>query len=467
MSPDPLPASAENFQILLQVVHSTEISTPQVLLIILLILLNAFFVAAEFAIVKVRSSQVDLKINQGSARARITRNILDNMDAYLSASQLGITVASLVLGWVGEPVFTALMLKLLDVMHIHLDHAIVQKIAIVAGIALITILHMVLGEQVPKTFGIRHPLETSLLLSYPLRLFYVVFRPFIWLINGITRITLRLFGLRASGEHDDVHSEEELRMLLTESEEGGAIKQSEHELIQNVFEFDDRVVRSILVPRTKMAAIDLDSTPQEILDQVIEDGYSRLPVYRDSLDNISGILYTKDLLRLVKNGTLTREAIESVIRPAHFIPQTKQVNALLREFQTLHIQIAIVTNEFGGIAGMVTMEDIIEELVGEIQDEYDEEKPPVEKKSDTEFIVSAMVTLSDVNEVLPVALPESPHYESVSGLLNYIFGRIPAVNEIKEFGGYRFTVLKRFRHSVESVKMEVLDPGYNPDDENE
>jgi CBS domain containing-hemolysin-like protein len=386
------------------------------------------------------------------------------MDAYLSASQLGITVASLVLGWVGEPVFTRIIIHLLDLLHIGLDYNIIHKIAIIGGIALITILHMVLGEQVPKTFGIRNPLETSMLVSYPLRMFYLIFRPFIWTINGLTRIMLRLLGLRSADEHDGVHSEEELRMLLTESEEGGAIKQSEHELIQNVFEFDDRVVRNIMVPRTKISAIDLDGNPEDILDQVVEDGYSRMPVYHDSIDNISGILYTKDLLKLIKKGTLSSEYIEKIIRPAHFIPQTKQVNALLREFQTLHIQIAIVTNEFGGIAGMVTMEDIIEELVGEIQDEYDEEKPPVEKLSDTEFVVSAMATLSDVNEVLPVALPESPHYESVSGLLNYIFGRIPAVNEKREFGGYEFTVLKRFRHSVESVKMVVLDPGFTPDD---
>jgi CBS domain containing-hemolysin-like protein len=459
MIADPFPDT-----LLLQALPIEPISTSQIVLIVLLILLNAFFVAAEFAIVKVRSSQIDLKINKGSARAKIVRSILDNMDAYLSASQLGITVASLVLGWVGEPVFTRIIIHLLELMHVHLGIDIIHKIAIVAGIALITILHMVLGEQVPKTFGIRNPLETSLLVSYPLRVFYLIFRPFIWSINSLTRITLRLLGMRSADEHDGVHSEEELRMLLTESEEGGAIKQSEHELIQNVFEFDDRVVRNIMVPRTKISAIDLDNEPREILDQVVVDGYSRMPVYHDSVDNISGILYTKDLLKLVNSDTFTTQNIEKVIRPAHFIPQTKQVNALLREFQTLHIQIAIVTNEFGGIAGMVTMEDIIEELVGEIQDEYDEEKPPVEKRSDTEFIVSAMATLSDVNEVLPVALPESPHYESVSGLLNYIFGRIPAVNEKKEFGGYEFTVLKRFRHSVESVKMVVLDPGYKPEE---
>lgn len=440
---------------------------PDFLLILLLILLNAFFVAAEFAIVKVRSSQVDLKVNQGSSRAKVVQHILKRMDAYLSATQLGITVASLVLGRVGEPYMAGLLESVFKRFEITVSEPALHTIAFATGIALITIFHMVLGEQVPKTLAIRYSLGTSMLISFPLRIFYYAFAPFIWIVNVLTRITLRLFGFRFTAEHEDIHSEEELRMLLTESEEGGAIKQSEHDLIQNVFEFDDRAVRSILVPRNKISGLDLDLDPQELLDKVVEEGYSRMPVFHDSLDNITGIIYTKDILKLMKKGTFNREAIESMIRPAHFIPQTKRVNDLLREFQTLHIQMAIVTNEFGGITGLVTMEDVIEELVGEIQDEYDEEKPKVEKKSDTEFIVSALATISDVNDVLPIALPENHQYETVSGLMNYLFGRIPAVNEKKRFGGYEFTILKRLRHSVETVKMEVLNEGqFNIEEEN-
>lgn len=429
---------------------------PDLLLIFLLIFLNAFFVAAEFAIVKVRSSQVDLKIQQGSARARIVRHIIDRLDGYLSACQLGITVSSLVLGFVGEPfmthhVFEPLFLKL----HITLSPGVLRTVSVISGVALITIIHMVIGEQVPKTMGIRFSLEAAMLVAWPLRLFNTVFAPFVWMINKLTRLVLRIFGMQITPEYEEIHSEEELRLILTESEEGGAIKQSEHELIQNVFEFDDRVVKSILVPRTKISAIDIDSEPKEILDHVIEEAYSRMPVYRDSLDNVIGVMFTRDLLRLLREQRLTKSDIEGIIRPAHFIPQSKRINDLLREFQTLHIQMAIVTSEFGGITGLVTMEDVIEELVGEIQDEYDEEKPAVEKKSDTEFIVNAMASISDVNDVLPIALPESPHYESVSGLLNWMFGRIPAVNEKKEFGGYEFVILKRFRHSVDLVKMTV------------
>jgi len=427
------------------------------ILILFLILLNAFFVAAEFAIVKVRSSQIEMKVNRGSARAKVVQHILNHMDAYLSATQLGITVASLVLGNVGEPYVSVLLERFFHHFHISISEPALHNIAFATGIALITVVHMVIGEQVPKTLSIRYSLETSMLVSFPLRIFYYVFAPFIWLINVLTKLTLRIFGIKISADHEEIHSEEELRLLLTESEEGGAIKQSEHELIQNVFEFDDRAVRSILVPRTKISAIDIELSPNDILDKLIEEGYSRMPVYKDSLDNIVGIIYAKDLLKLLKLGKLGRTEIEHLIRPAHFIPQSKRINDLLREFQTLHIQMAIVTNEFGGIQGLVTMEDVIEELVGEIQDEYDEEKPAVEKKSETEFIVNAMASIPDVNDVLPIALPESPHYESISGLMNYLFGRIPAVNEKKQFGGYEFLIVKRFKHSVESVKMMVLD----------
>lgn len=429
---------------------------PDLLLILLLVFLNAFFVAAEFAIVKVRSSQVDLKVNQGSSRARIVRHIIDKMDGYLSACQLGITVASLVLGFVGEPYMTKVFMMVFAKLDLTISESVVHTISLITGVTLITIIHMVIGEQVPKTMGIRFSLETALIIAWPLRLFNSIFSPFVWVINKLTRLVLRLFGIQMTPEHEAIHSEEELRLLLSESEEGGAIKQSEHDLIQNVFEFDDRVVKSILVPRTKISALDIETEPNEILDRVIEEGYSRLPVYRDSLDNIIGVIFTKDLLKLFKQGRLTKPDLEGIIRPAHFIPQSKRINDLLREFQTLHMQMAIVTSEFGGITGLVTMEDVIEELVGEIQDEYDEEKPAVEKKSDTEFIVNAMASISDVNDVLPIALPESPHYESVSGLLNWMYGRIPAVHEKKEFGGYEFVILKRLRHSVDTVKMTVV-----------
>ena len=319
---------------------------PDLLLILLLILLNAFFVAAEFALVKVRSSQVELKANQGNKAAALVKKMQENLDSYLSSCQLGITIASLVLGRVGEPYVAVLLESVFESFNWNLEPATLHNVSFITAISLITLIHMVIGEQVPKTMGIRFAMNTSLLLAYPLQVFTVIFTPFIWIVNVLTRLGLRAFGLKSSAEHGDSHTEEEIRMLLTESEESGAIKQSEHELIQNVFEFDDRVVKNILVPRTKISALDLELEPQEILDKVIDEGYSRLPVYRENIDNIIGIIFTKDLLKLMKQGAITRENIESLIRPAHFIPQSKRINDLLREFQTLHIQMAIVTSEF-------------------------------------------------------------------------------------------------------------------------
>jgi CBS domain containing-hemolysin-like protein len=420
-----------------------------------LLFLNGFFVAAEFAIVKVRTAQVDLQVSKGNRVAGVAKHIVEHLDAYLSANQLGITMASLGLGWFGEEVFSEIILRLFHLLGIEVDPASAHKIAFPAAFGLLTILHIVLGELAPKTVAIRHPLTTTIAVSVPLRIFYIVFSPFIWILNQSANLLLRMIGIRPTIGHD-IHTEEELRLLLTESEEGGAIRQSEHELIQNVFEFDDRIVRQILVPRTKISAIDIDSTNEEILSKVIDDQYSRYPVYKDNMDNIIGIIHTRDLLKFLRSHNFS--GINSIIRPAYFIPITKRINELLRELQAQHIQMAIVTNEFGGTAGIVTMEDIIEELVGEIQDEYDEEKPFVEKKSETEFVVNAQSSIGDVNDLLPIAIPEGKEYDTVSGLMNFIFGRIPAVNEKRVFGGYEFTILKRFKHSVELVHMKVVEP---------
>lgn len=419
-----------------------------------LLLLNGFFVAAEFAIVKVRAAQVDLKANTGNKIAGIAKHIVEHLDAYLSANQLGITMTSLALGWFGESVFSEIILRFFGFIGLELDPAAAHKAAFPLAFGLLTVLHIVLGELAPKTIAIRHPLNTTLAISLPLRIFYLIFSPLIWVLNNMANLLLRIIGITPTIGHD-IHTEEELRLILTESEEGGAIKQSEHELIQNVFEFDDRVVRQILVPRMKVSAINIDWPNDTILNKVIEEQYSRFPVYKETLDNIIGIIHTRDLLKILRTNNFS--GIKDMIRPAYFIPETKRINELLRELQTQHIQMAIATNEFGETAGIVTMEDIIEELVGEIQDEYDEEKPSVEKKSEVEFIVNAQTSISDVNDLLPVAIPESPEYDTISGLLNYIFGRIPAVNEKRQFAGYEFVILKRFRHSVESVRMRVLE----------
>jgi len=418
----------------------------------LLVLLNGFFVAAEFALVKVRSSQIDLLAQKGSKRAKVAQQLVSKLDSYLSATQLGITLASLGLGAFGEHVMSDIVGNIFANMNITVNpHVVTVPIAF----SLITFFHITIGEQVPKMFGIKYPLEMTLFISWPMRIFYFVFAPFIWLLNQSSNMFLRMLGIKKVGE-EDVHTEEELRLILTESEEGGAIKPSENELIQNVFDFDDRLVKQIMVPQNRVTAIDIEALDKEgIVQKISDEGFSRYPIYLGDIDNIIGVIYAKDLFKeLISKKFRT---IKDIMRPAHFVPESMKINDLLRDFQKLHMQIAIVTNEFGATAGIVTMEDIIEELVGEIQDEHDEEKPTVEKKSETEYIVNAHSSIGDVNESLPMSLPESPKYETISGLINFLWGRIPGVNEKRQYGGYEITVLQRKKQTVETVKLRVLE----------
>ena len=421
------------------------------LLTLLLVLLNGYFVAAEFALVKVRGSQIDLLVQKGSKRAKIAQQLIQHLDSYLSATQLGITLASLGLGAFGEHVMSQIVREFFININLQVNE---HLVTIPLAFTLITFLHITIGEQVPKMFGIKYPLEMILFISYPMRLFFTVFSPFIWLLNKTSNLILRIIGIKKIGE-DDVHTEEELRLILTESEEGGMIKPSENELIQNVFDFDDRLVKQIMVPQNKISALDVELGRNEMTKRVIDEGDSRLPVYLGDIDNVIGIVHSKDLLKAVIDNKF--KTIRDIMRPAHFIPESMHVNNLLRDFQKLHIQMAIVTNEFGATSGVVTMEDIIEELVGEIQDEHDEEHPKVEKKSETEYLVNAHSSISDVNASLPMTLPESPKYETVSGLINFLWGRIPGVNEKKQYGGYEITILQRKKQTVESVKLRVLE----------
>lgn len=427
---------------------------PQLLFTAFLVFLNGFFVAAEFALVKIRQSQLDIEIQKGSSRAKLAKTLISNLDAYLSACQLGITLASLGLGWIGEEVFAHIIKHLFEKIGATPDSLAIKSFSIPMAFASLTFLHITLGEQIPKMIGIKYSMATTLLISWPMRIFYLICAPFIWLLNKTSNAFLRMVGIKAFGE-EEVHTEEELRLILTESEEGGAIKPSENELIQNVFDFDDRFVKQIMVPKNRISAIDVEMGRDQVVKLVIDEGFSRLPVYLGDVDNVIGIVHSKDLLKaLIENKY---RSIKEIMRPAHFVPESMKIAELLRDFQKYHIQMAMVTNEFGSTSGIITMEDIIEELVGEIQDEHDEEKPDVEKKSDKEFIVNAQVNIVDVNEMIPVALPENPHYETVSGYINFIFGRIPAVNDKKTADGYDIVILKRNKQSVESIKLTVND----------
>ncbi|QXV65899.1 HlyC/CorC family transporter [Mucilaginibacter achroorhodeus] len=433
--------------------HQYEISAFYIFATIFLVLLNGFFVAAEFAMVRVRGSQIEIKAKSGSGVAKIARGILHNLDGYLAATQLGITIASLALGVVGEEVVTNVVVRGFLAVGITIAPGLITT-AHILSFVVITVLHIVFGELAPKSLAIQKSVRTVLAVSWPLRFFFIVFKPFIWVLNGFANFILKAIGITSIEGGETHHSSEELQYLLEQGKETGAIDSNEHELIQNVFDFNERVVKNIMVPRTKIQGIEIDATKEELLDTLIEEGYSRMPVYDEVIDKIIGIVHAKDILPLLARGQ--EVVLKDIIRKPYFVPETKKINDLMAELQQKRIQIAIVSDEFGGTAGMVTLEDIVEELVGEIQDEYDEEKPIVEKLNEREFVVNALAPIYDVNEHLPHDLPEDGDFDTVSGWLGHIFGKIPDVGEQKESNGYNITVLKKSDQNIESVKLELL-----------
>lgn len=426
----------------------------EIILTILLVLANGFFVAAEFAIVKVRASQVALE--KKSLSKKWTLHIIDHLDGYLAATQLGITLASLALGWVGEDVVSRIILNVVNSMGFELSESVAHGIAVPVAFTVLTVMHIVFGELAPKTLAIRFPTSTSMRVSIALQVFYFVFRPFIWLLNGMANLFLRLFGIKPMGEQE-IHSEDELRLIIAESEEGGAIEPSERELIQNVFDFDDRVVRQVMVPRMKISAIKSEVTVREAMDIVLKEGYSRYPLYEVSLDEIVGVVFAKDIIRAYvtnEQGSKT-QTLRDVMRPVQYVPETMPIDALLRDFQKKKIQMAIVVSEFGGTIGLVTLEDILEELVGDIQDEHDHEAQIVTTIDKQVYQVLAQSPVYDINKLIPVPFPESEEYETLAGLIT--FNRA-SLREGEEFTlyNYKIKILRLVKTIPELVEIKLV-----------
>ena len=427
-----------------------------------LVFANGFFVAAEFAIVKVRASQIEIKVKTGSRVAQVAKHITGHLDGYLAATQLGITLSSLALGWVGEAVMTEIVATVFNWFNVGLAESVATNLGHVLAFSIITVLHIVFGELAPKSIAIQRPVGTTMGIALPLRFFYLVFRPIIWVLNGLANLLLRLMGFQINvGEAH--HSSEELQYLLDQGRESGALDTVEHELIKNVFDFNERIVKNIMVPRTKISAIEMNCPGKDVIERITKEGYSRIPIYDDNIDQIIGIVHTKDILPILANGK--ELVLRNIIRKPYFIPETKKINDLMAEFQQRRLQIAIVLDEFGGTAGMVTLEDIVEELVGEIQDEYDEETPIVEKISETEYMVDASANVHDVNEFLPRELPESSDYDTISGLVSDLFDKIPDVGEHTEIYGYNFIIMKKTQQNIEFVKLELVAVSDDEDEE--
>lgn len=420
------------------------------LIIAVIIAFNAFFVAAEFAIVKVRHTQIALLESQGHQRAKIAHHILKRLNEYLSAAQLGVTLASLGLGWVAEPIFEHLLSPVFPLINVT-DPGMIYSLSAATGFALITFIHITIGEQVPKAIAIQYPKQMTLLVAVPFRLFNVIFRPFIYLINNVSNLLVRLLGVKQSERAESQHSEEELRLLLREGEKTGVIDDTEHELIENIFDFGDKTVADALVPRTQMFTLQADTLLAVAVDQIIREGYSRIPVFGENHDDVLGILFSKDLLRgLVERSEKT---VRDLIRPAMYIVETKSLSVLLREMQKNHVEIAIVVNEYGGLEGMITIEDILEEIVGDLQDEHDSESSGMHELSDGSFIVAAITPIDDFNERLGAALPESPHYTTVGGFILKLFGHIPVKGERTVFEKLEFRTEQVTKNRILTLRV--------------
>ncbi len=425
-----------------------------ILITFLFVFFNGFFVAAEFAIVKVRSSQLELKAQEGNRFAILSKHIVSHLDAYLAATQLGITLSSLALGWIGEPVVSKMIINFMELVGVNVSPELAHGIALPVAFLIITILHIVFGELAPKSLAILRPEQTTLFISYPLQCFYWICRPFIWLLNGFANLILKMFGLHTASETES-YSSDELKYLVDQVRESGNIEASNYDIIKNAFDFSERTARQVMVPRTQVLAIDVNDYNADTLETVIEDGFSRIPCYEDSIDNIIGIVHLKDILKKMRqNGEVD---IRPIVRPVSFVPETKRIGQILKEFQIKHQQIAMVLNEYGGIEGIITMEDILEELVGEIQDEYDNEIPFVEKVSDNIYSVIATAAISDINNQLPHSIDKAKQYDTLAGYLIDKFGRIPNTHDKLQAEGYEFSVLKKNKTSIVLVQLVDLE----------
>lgn len=416
---------------------------------LVLVGLNGFFVLSEFALVKVRKTRLAELAETGSSQANVALEVTSNLDAYLSSTQLGITLASLGLGWLGEPAIATLLNPLFE-QYLGWDPVVTHSVSAVIAFILITFLHIVLGELVPKSLAIQNAEVAALKTAGPIRLFYKVFYPVIKSLNGLSNLVLRALNIKPANEADLAHSEEELRMLVDASQRNGILDKMEGKLLDNVFEFSDRVVSEVMVPRQDMACIFTEDSLEEAAAVVKKYGHTRYPLCEESKDNVIGLVHMRDLLNLEDNPEIN--LIEQVKREILVVPEGMPISFLVQKMRLQRTHMAVVVDEFGGTAGMVTIEDLLEELVGEIYDEFEEvQTSEIVKVQDGEYLINGRVLLDDVSELLIISLED----DSVSTIGGYVFsrlGRTPVKGDHVEFDGYIFHVLEVKGYRITRVK---------------
>ena len=395
-----------------------------ILLVFFLVFANGFFVASEFALVGVRRSRIETLAAAGSNSARRLLRLLDRLNAYISATQLGITMASLALGWIGEPVFA----HILEIpLKGRVSEVTLHTLAFAIAFTIITFLHIVLGELAPKTLALERAEKVALAISWPMEAFYKIFRLPIRLLDWAGIRTVRLFGLHPSGEHASVYTEDELRHLIDISQQSGHVNLEERQLIDRVFEFSDVNVQEAMVPRTQIEGLPISATLEQTREAFRATGYSRLPVYGDAVDRVEGVVYRKDLD--MGRAEADRFSLSKYLRAPIFIPETASAGEALRKMQTTRVHFLFVINEYGGIEGILTLEDLLEEIVGEIDDEFDEETKQQIKRDGGSFILDGMLAVRAANQQLDLSVPERDGYTTIAGFLMAEAGRVLDVGD--------------------------------------
>jgi putative hemolysin len=395
-----------------------------------LILLNAFFVAAEYGLVTARRTRIVELHHQGNRRARDVLRITSDPPRFISAMQLGVTLTSLGIGALGEQALAHAF-----------DDVMATILAVLLAYLILTYLHVVIGELVPKGIALGHSEGTALAVAVPVRTFFIVFRPLIWVLQRSTELVLLWLGLQPPGAEDAVHSEAELRMLVSQSTEHGEIEEQEQEMLYKVFDFADKEVSNVMVPRPEVVALSIDLPPEQCLEAVMDSPYTRYPVYRESLDSVVGILHVRDLFSALRNRGMHEVKIEDLVRPAHIVPETKDLAALLTEFRRTNQHMAIVVDEYGEMEGIVTLEDLLEEIVGEIEDEFDLPDESVEQIDEDTVKIDGTFPIDDFNERFHTELPQED-YHTVAGFVFGLLGRQPEVGDDISHDGMRFDVLE-------------------------
>jgi magnesium and cobalt exporter, CNNM family len=421
------------------------------LLGLFLVALNGFFVAAEFALVKVRPTQLDPHVARGSRRGRAARHMLSHLDAYLSASQLGITLASLALGWIGEPAFAWLVGPVVRLIP-GATPAVTSTVSITIAFLIITTLHIVIGEQAPKSWAIRSAETAALAISLPLMLFYRVTYPVIWLLNHAANFALRLVGVQPVSEEELGQDEGELRLLLASAGDARLSKQK-RELLDNIFELSDRVARQIMLPRGDVVYLSTTRSLAENLAVARDSGHTRFPLCEGDLDHAVGLVHIKDLFRAAE--TLT--SLEQVARELAFVPETLRLDRLLRRMRAERLHMAAVVDEYGGVAGIVTMENVIEEIVGSIQDEFDLEKPELVKKGKGDYVISGGMLVDDLEQALGLELSDRDE-DTIGGVVLSELGRPPVLGDRVVLGPAAIEVLDLEGARITSVRITLASP---------